>query len=1012
MPQNPNSTPTPPARRSSQPNWKDSNQHLPEPVTQVDPDLTRVSPTAFTPPVVPPPPVHPRQPPTKQAYQASRAPHSPPVVIGPRRRYLDLGSGMGCFLRALFGGAFLVVLLGLCGLSILFLQYYRIAKTLPDINDLRQRASTFETTRIYDRNGDILYEILDPNAGRRTFVPLANISPYLVAATITTEDKGFYSHPGFDILAIFRAFWQNYQSGETVSGASTITQQLARTLLFSPEERVEQSYERKVREAILAAEITRRYSKDDILELYLNENYFGNLAYGVEAAAETYFNTTADKLTFGQAAFLAGLPQAPAIYDIYTNQQAVFHRLEDVLVLMYQASNEQRCIYVSNSVERVCVGPVQVTQAIDEIKAYPFQPPAGDIRYPHWVNYIRSLLESQYDPQTIYRSGFQVYTTLDPTLQDFAQQALSTQVKSMVSQHAFGGAVVVLRPGTGEILAMVGSPDFTNEKASGQVNMAVSPRQPGSAFKPLTYVAAFEKGWTPATLIWDVPSEFPPSGKPDDTRPPYIPVNYDSRFHGPVTLRYALANSYNIPAVKTLQFVGIYDDPATPNEDGIIAFTRRLGIQSLNRTDYGLSLTLGGGEVTLLELTSAFATFANQGRRVPPVAISRILDFTGKEVYRYDGPIGEQVVRPEHAFLISSILSDNEARTPAFGANSVLRLPFQAAVKTGTTNDFRDNWTVGYTPDVAVGVWVGNPDYTPMVNTSGVSGAAPVWAKVIQQAIQSLTGGNPSTFIRPAGVVEQVICEISGTLPSQWCPRQRSELFAADQPPLPKEKDLWQKVTIDTWTSLLASPACANFIDDKYVLNVTDEWARKWIRKQPDGQKWAAQMGFEQPILFTPSRECRPDDPRPQLVFLAPRDGETITFSPVGIYGMADATQGYDYLRLEFGIGEKPVEWQVLYQGREKFNQPSLIYNWNLDQVPPGLVTLRLYLHSTNDTYAETSIRLILQMPTPTPTPTDTPVPTQTPLPPPTETPVPLETPTPEPTSTPFAWPTISFPMP
>ena len=590
-----------------------------------------------------------------------------------------------------------------------------------------------------------------------------------------------------------------------------------------------------------------------------------------------------------------------------------------------------------------------------------------------------------------------------------AQAALSEQVQTMAAQRAFGGALVALQPSSGEILALVGSPDFYNETASGQVNMAVSPRQPGSAIKPLTYVAAFEKGWTPSTLIWDVPSEFPPSGQPSDTRPPYEPANYDGRFHGPITLRYALANSYNIPAVKTLQFVGIYDDPTTPAVEGLIPFAQRLGIQSLSRPDYGLSLTLGGGEVTLLELTSAFATFANQGRRMPPVAISRILDSSGAEIYRYTPPPGDQVIRPEHAFLISSILSDNQARTPAFGANSVLNLPFPAAVKTGTTNDFRDNWTVGYTPDVAIGVWIGNPDYTPMVNTSGISGAAPVWAKVMQGAIQQMVGGNPAPFYRPAGIVEQVVCAISGTLPSQWCPQQRTEVFVADQPPLPKEKDLWQKVVIDTWTGLLASPACADFTDEQAVLNLEDEWARKWIRRNQEGQRWAEEMGFPKPVIFAPPRECRPDDPRPQLVILAPRDGETITYSPLGIYVMADATQNFDYVRLEAGLGEKPLEWHVLYQGRERFSQPTLIYNWNLEQVPSGVITLRLYMHGTDDNYAQTRIRLLMQVPAPTPTPTQ--APTLTPEPSPT--PWLMETPAPEPTSTPFfPFPTFAFPTP
>ena len=1007
---------------------------LPSRVNETDEDATRVTPAAYTPPVLPPlqrpglsasPRPAPRQTstpaqrpitrPLTRPRPANPPPQGPPggsgtvyrrVPAAPRRRSGGLRSTMGCLLRLSLLGLFALVLVALCGGSLVLYQYYSIARTLPDIRDLRERASQFETTRILDRNGNVLYEILDPSAGRRTYVRLDKISPYLVAATIATEDKEFYSHPGFDAVAIIRAYLQNYQSGETVSGASTITQQLARALLFTPEERSERTYQRKIREAILAAEITRRYTKDEILELYLNEFNYGNLAYGVEAASETYFNTTADKLTLGQAAFLAGLPQAPSVYDVYTNREVTLKRQEDVLVLMYQASQEQGCIYVSNFPQRICLDPVSVTTAANEMKNYEFKPTQVQMRYPHWVNYVRSLLEAQFDAQTIYRSGFSVYTTLDPGLQDMAEKTVKEQVASLADRHATAGALVAIRPASGEILAMVGSADFYNEAVSGQVNMAISPRQPGSAMKPLTYTAAFEKGWTPSTLIWDVPSEFPPSGRPDDQRPPYEPVNYDGRFHGPVTVRAALANSYNVPAVKTLNFVGIYDDPSIPGDDGFLAFARRVGISTLNRPDYGLSLTLGGGEVSLLELTDVYATFANSGRRVPPVAITRILDHNGATVYDYQQPAGDQVIRPEHAYLISSILSDNEARTPAFGPNSVLNLPFPAAVKTGTTNDFRDNWTLGYTPDLAVGVWVGNADYTPMQNTSGLSGAAPIWAGFMQPAIQQITGGKPAPFTRPPGIVEQVVCAVSGTLPSEWCPSQRREIFAADQPPLPKEEDLWQKVLLDTWTGLKASQACSEFTEEQFVVNLSDQSARRWIRRDPQGQAWAEENNFPDPVVFAPSRECKADDPRPKLTITSPRPNETVLSSPLEIQGIADATQWFDFFRLEYGPGDDPVEWQVLDQQRQPVGSAGTLYRWDLTDLPAGPVTLKLSIHSTEDTFAETEVRINLQVPTPTPTPTSTP--TETPTP--TATPTATTTPTITPTFTPSPTPTLVKP--
>ena len=963
---------------------KGSTASFPTHVPREDRDATRVTPAAY----------HGGTQFSQSRPSPSAAYSPPPAVVPPAPRKNGNGSprrAMGCILKAGIGFLFLIILLVAVAGSFVVYKYFSIAQDLPDVEDLRQRASQFETTRILDREGNVLYEILDPNAGRRTYVSLDKVSPYVVAATIATEDKEFYNHPGYDPVAIARALFQNYTSQEIVSGASTITQQLARNLLFSPAERIDASYERKTREIILAAEITRRYSKDEILELYLNESFYANRAYGIEAAAETYFNKTADQLNLAEASFLAGLPQAPGVYDIFSNREETLRRHQQVLLLMYQINKEEGCIYVSNSPQPVCVDAVAAASAAEEIQNYPFELNQGMMQYPHWVNYIRSALEEQYDAQTIYRSGFTVHTTLDPDLQERAEEIVAEQVEALTDRNVTDGALVAIKPSSGEILAMVGSADFYNEEISGQVNMAVSPRQPGSSIKPLTYAAAFEKGWTPATLIWDVPSEFPPSGKPDDPRPPYEPVNYDERFHGPVTARVALANSYNVPAVKTLDFVGIYDDLETPQEEGLIKFAERMGITTLTREDYGLSLTLGGGDVRLLDLTSAYSTFANAGRRFEPVAITKITDFQGNVVYEWQKPSGEQVIRAEHAFLINSILSDNTARTPMFGANSLLNLPFTAAAKTGTTNDFRDNWTLGYTPDLAVGVWVGNADYTPMENTTGLSGAAPIWNQFMQYAIQDLTGGNPSPFTRPAGVVERVICDVSGTEPSEWCPSQRGEFFAADQLPLPKEDDLWQKVLVDTWTGLKVSPYCSDFAEEVFALNVEDSWAKKWIRETGQGQAWAESMGFDDEIFFTPKNECDENSPRPKILFAGISDGQVITTSPLDIYALVDATDNYNEFRLEFGRGNDPAEWKKLVDSNSnRYPQPERIYTWDLKDVKAGTVTLRIYLTSSKGTYAERRIRLNIQVPTPTPTVTPTPTQTSTP----TETPTPTLTPT------------------
>ena len=913
---------------------------------------------------------------------------------GENRKFLKVKNKKSCLIYSVLGAILIGIIIAIIILSFLIIQYFRIAADLPSVDNLADYASKFETTRIYDRNGNLIYEIIDPNAGRRTYVPLDEISPYVIAATIATEDKDFFTNPGFDPWGIMRALWQNYTSGRVVSGASTITQQLARTLLLSPEERTEVSTRRKAREIVLAAEITRKYSKYEILELYLNENNYGNLAYGIEAAAETYFNTSADQLDLAQSSFLAGLPQAPAIYDIFTNLEASLLRQLDVLNLMYQLSSEESCIPAAPSQPPVCVSLDDAVAAAQAIENYPFQQRQITMPYPHWVNFIRLQLEAQYDAQTIYRSGFKVYTTLDPDMQEFVQSSLQDQIASLVENDATNGAVVVVRPQNGEILAMVGSADFFNADISGQVNMAMAPRQPGSSIKPLTYAAAFEKGWTPSTLIWDVPSEFPPSGNADDTRPPYEPVNYDGKFHGPVLMRTALASSYNIPAVKALDFVGIYDDPNTAEQEGLIAFAERLGITTFDRDDYGLSLTLGGGDVSLLELTSAYAVFANKGAQVSPFSITRIEDHFGNIVFEHESQPAQQVMREDHAFLISDILSDNSARTPAFGANSVLNLPFNAAVKTGTTNDFRDNWTIGYTPDIAVGVWIGNADYTPMKNISGVSGAGPLWNAVMRRAIEQYAGGIPTPFERPNSIESYEICRVSGTRPSDNCSLRRTEMFAANQPPLESDEDLWQEIAIDTWTNLKASSACSEFTEEKLTLNVKEKWAVKWLTENSNGKKWLEDNGFSQPVIFTPERECTGSDPRPTIVFVGLQDDMQITASPLDIYAVVNATSGFESFKLQYGVGNNPSKWITLLNTDQQFNQPKKLVTWDVYEANAARVTLRIVVRSKQGTEVEKSIHLNLMVPTLTPTmtplPTETPIPTATAQP--TETLMPIDT--------------------
>lgn len=964
---------------------------LPQAVSQLDPYATRLSPTAFqrdleaasvsTQPV--PVQIHQTQP--IAAVPPARNVPSAPSGAGKKPKKKGRAGRVILILIILFLLAMFAVA------AFAFYKYTQIAKTLPDVNDLQYRASQFETTRILDRKGNVLYEIIDPSAGKRTWVPLDQISPNLIAATIATEDKEFYNHPGFDLVALGRALWTNYRSKEVVSGASTITQQLARLLLLT-DERYEQTYERKAREIILAAEITRRYSKEQVLEMYLNEIYYGNMSYGVQAAAETYFNTNASDLSLWQAAFLAGLPQSPAVYDVYNNREATLTRSDSVFRLMFEASTEKGCIKVDEIRPPVCVDAMQVLTESEVLKAYTFKQNLLTMQFPHWVVYIQSLLEAQFDAQMIYRSGFTIHTTLDPDFQREAEAAVREQLTQMQGKNATNGAVLAINPKTGEILAMVGSADFNNPAISGQVNMVLTQtRQPGSAIKPFTFLAAFEKDWTPATLLWDVPTRFRPSLDPNDTNPDYEPRNYDGRFRGPVTVRSALANSYNIPVVKALEYVHIYDNPETPEADGFINLARRLGITSLTRPDYGLSLTLGGGEVSLMELTGAFQVLANEGRKLEPVAITRVVNHTGDVVFEHEPSQGAQIVRAAHAYLLSSILSDNNARAPMFGTNSPLNLPFSAAVKTGTTNDFRDNWTIGYTPELLIGVWVGNADYTPMVNTTGVDGAAPIWNRLMQTGINQLYGGIASNFARPNDVVERVICSVSGTEPSEYCPSHVTEIFASDQMPLPKSDDLWVRAQIDAWTNLQASPSCSEFRKEALAINVTDKSAIEWLETEP-GREWARNAGFPEPIVVLPERECRADDPRPIINLVGIYDGGTVTENPLKIAGVIDATANFKQFIIHWGVGEDPEEWHRVTDDwvLEPIRSESLIAEWDLSEIEETLITIRVTMHSTMNTEVQKFYRLRLEIPTPTPTPTVTP--TETPMP--TETPAPPQEPT------------------
>ncbi len=647
---------------------------------------------------------------------------------------------------------------------------------LPPVSALEHRVAR-PTTRILDRNGRLLYEVIDPDAGKQINLALDQIPQTCQDATIATEDGHFYLHPGVDPVAILRAAIQNARSGEIVSGASTITQQLARMLLLDPSERLAPTYERKLREAWLAWRLDSRYTKDELLALYLNQTYYGNFAFGIEAAAQVFFGKPAAQLSRGECALLAGLIQYPGGYNPLNQPEVAKARQQTVLRLLRDDG------YISDE-----------EMTLIEQEPLRYRSNLFAINAPHFVMYVQDELARSLGSETLRAGGLTVVTTLDLDLQQAVERSITQRLDLLncrtpglcdettaPNRRISNAAAVVLDATSGDILAMAGSPDYFDAAIQGNVNAALSLRQPGSAIKPLTYAAAMDPAWsaeaglpplTPADIIADLPTTFYDSTTTGDVEP-YTPLNYDRTFHGPVSVRTALAASYNIPAVKVLERIGVETLRRLAAQAGISSFTG----------DYGLALTLGGGEVRLLELAAAYGML-DDGKPLRPQAIrqltidncqSSIVECSDRDVL----PDSNAVIDPATAYLVTDILSDPVARLPAFGEGSALELPFPAAVKTGTTTDWRDNWTVGYSPTRIVGVWVGNSDNAPMVGVSGLTGAGPIWRDIMFAAHPV----PPGDFPRPPAITERRICSPSGLLPTPDCQRLRTERFIAGTEP-------------------------------------------------------------------------------------------------------------------------------------------------------------------------------------------------------------------------------------
>ncbi len=609
----------------------------------------------------------------------------------------------------------ITVLLAFLGYTFFTLQ---TAYQLPNPNRLTSTDRPL-TTEFYDRNSKLLYRLYEGK--NRSLVKLDELPPFVAEATISIEDKNFYQHFGVDPIAMIRALHANLK-GNSLEGASTITQQLIKNTLLTPE----RTYTRKIREAILSFWAERIYSKQEILQMYLNEVAYGGTAWGIEAASMMYFGKEAKYLTLSEATFLAGLPASPTLYSPYgPNPQLAKQRQRQVL---------------SRMVEDGYINQTEADKAYNQ--KLNLLPASSNIKAGHMVMYVKNLLADRYGPRVISQGGLKIYTTLDLDIQEAAEKIVKEEVEKAQNLNVHNGAAMVTDPKTGQILAMVGSRDY-RYNGFGNFNVTTANRQPGSSIKVITYAAAFKKGFSPGNTILDTLVVFK-----DEWGNSYSPVNYDGVYRGPVSLRSALGSSYNTTAVRLLSTIGM---------DSFFQTARNLGITTFNDTkNYGLSITLGAAEVKMIDMMSVYGTLANMGTKHTPTAILKVVDSEGNVIEEFSDQ-GEDVLSPEVAYLIVDVLSDNKARTPAFGPNSLLNIKgTQVAVKTGTSDNKKDNWTFGFSTDYVIGVWVGNNDGSLLNQNlaSGVTGAAPIWNRIIT----SLTDNKPTAhFLRPDGLEERII---------------------------------------------------------------------------------------------------------------------------------------------------------------------------------------------------------------------------------------------------------------
>ncbi len=789
-----------------------------------------------------------------------------------------------------------------------------VSLSLPDPNKLNSRIIP-QSTKIYARDGTtLLYEI--HGEAKRTLVELSDIPDYAEHATIAIEDKDFYKNNGINFKGIFRAIFSNVTSGNlTGQGGSTITQQFVKNAILTREK----TLTRKIKEAVLSIEIEQRYTKDEILKLYLNEIPYGQNAYGIEAAAQTYFGKHARDITLAEAAYLAALPQRPSYYS---PNGPNLDRLEARKNLVLDLMLDQK--YITEE---------QRDQAKNEKVA--FSKVKDSILAPHFVLYVQQLLADKYGEKALEEGGLNVVTTLDYKMQEIADKAVKDGVaRNEKVNKAENASLVAIDPKTGQILAMVGSRDYFDDEHDGQVNVALRDRQPGSSVKPYVYATAFKQGMSPATMLVDVKTNFGTYGDNQS----YSPSNYNGVSNGPLSMRKALAGSLNVPAVKTLALAGVQNAIDTMKDMGITS--------DINTTRCGLSLVLGGCEITLLDHTSAMGVFAAGGTLHEHTPILKITDPDGRTLEEYEENPGREVLDPQVAYEIVNIMTDNDARSFVFGSNSPLILPDRVVgAKTGTTQAWKDGWTVGYTPSLVAGVWTGNNDSSEMrQGADGVITAAPIWHQFM---VEALKGTPAEQFTEPSGIQHVFVDSLSGKLPNEYSPSTKSEIFASFAVPQDYD-DVHVGVKVNIQNGKLATDETDEEDIETQVFTVLHSERPEDPNWEDPVRAWAEAAGYGYPPTELDDGSVNPDgETSTRVSFITPINNQQINSFPITV-------------QLQVSGGKKPQEVELYLEGKLIGTKSNAPYSFTVPNAEEGWQTLHAVVKMKSGDELENSIRIFV----------------------------------------------------